>query len=48
MKKVPALLALCLASAVAAQPCPEKNVMYWQAFSPGGESDLSARTSKWC
>ena len=43
MKKVPALLAPCLASAVAAQPCPEKNVMYWQAFSPGGESDLSAR-----
>ncbi len=23
--------------------CPEKNVMYWQAFPPGGESDLSAR-----
>jgi tripartite-type tricarboxylate transporter receptor subunit TctC len=26
-----------------AQPCPDKNVMYWQAFTPGGESDLSAR-----
>ena len=26
-----------------AQPCPEKNLMYWQAFPPGGESDLSAR-----
>ena len=26
-----------------AQGCPEKNVMYWQAFPPGGESDLSAR-----
>jgi tripartite-type tricarboxylate transporter receptor subunit TctC len=26
-----------------AQTCPEKNVMYWQAFPPGGESDLSAR-----
>jgi tripartite-type tricarboxylate transporter receptor subunit TctC len=24
-------------------PCPEKNVLYWQAFPPGGESDLSAR-----
>jgi len=24
-------------------PCPDKNVMYWQAFPPGGESDLSAR-----
>jgi tripartite-type tricarboxylate transporter receptor subunit TctC len=22
---------------------PEKNVLYWQAFPPGGESDLSAR-----
>ena len=26
-----------------AQPCPEKSVLYWQAFAPGGESDLSAR-----
>lgn len=26
-----------------AQTCPDKNVMYWQAFPPGGESDLSAR-----
>ena len=36
---------LCLAAAPAAlaQPCPEKNVLYWQAFPPGGESDLSAR-----
>jgi tripartite-type tricarboxylate transporter receptor subunit TctC len=24
-------------------PCPDKNVLYWQAFPPGGESDLSAR-----
>jgi tripartite-type tricarboxylate transporter receptor subunit TctC len=24
-------------------PCPEKNVQYWQAFPPGGESDTSAR-----
>jgi tripartite-type tricarboxylate transporter receptor subunit TctC len=23
--------------------CPEKSLMYWQAFPPGGESDLSAR-----
>ena len=32
-------------SPAAAQPvpCPEKNLMYWQAFPPGGESDLSAR-----
>jgi tripartite-type tricarboxylate transporter receptor subunit TctC len=38
---------LCLAAvpAVMAQTvsCPEKNVSYWQAFPPGGESDLSAR-----
>ena len=26
-----------------AQSCPDKNLMYWQAFPPGGESDLSAR-----
>ena len=29
--------------AAQAQPCPDKNLMYWQAFPPGGESDLSAR-----
>jgi tripartite-type tricarboxylate transporter receptor subunit TctC len=29
--------------AAQAQPCPEKNLLYWQAFTPGGESDLSAR-----
>jgi tripartite-type tricarboxylate transporter receptor subunit TctC len=23
--------------------CPEKNILYWQAFPPGGESDISAR-----
>ena len=41
-----AALVLALACALApaqAQPCPEKNLMYWQAFPPGGESDLSAR-----
>jgi tripartite-type tricarboxylate transporter receptor subunit TctC len=31
------------AAAQAMPACPEKNVMYWQAFPPGGESDLSAR-----
>jgi tripartite-type tricarboxylate transporter receptor subunit TctC len=44
MKKL--LFALCLAllaPALMAQPCPEKNLLYWQAFPPGGESDLSAR-----
>lgn len=36
--------ALCGATFLAqAQPCPDKNLMYWQAFPPGGESDISAR-----
>jgi tripartite-type tricarboxylate transporter receptor subunit TctC len=43
MKRLPFLLCLAVASAVSAQPCPEKIVLYWQAFTPGGESDLSAR-----
>jgi tripartite-type tricarboxylate transporter receptor subunit TctC len=36
----------CLAAAspvMAQQLCPDRNVQYWQAFPPGGESDLSAR-----
>ena len=40
------LLAVCLAllaPLAAAQTCPDKNVLYWQAFPPGGESDISAR-----
>ncbi|TFZ07133.1 tripartite tricarboxylate transporter substrate binding protein [Ramlibacter henchirensis] len=37
-------LALAAPLALAQAPaCPDKNVMYWQAFPPGGESDLSAR-----
>ena len=41
--------ALCLAAAPLAMAqglpggCPEKNLLYWQAFPPGGESDVSAR-----
>src|SRR3982751_4976223 len=36
--------ALMLAAGSAAgQSCPEKNILYWQAFPAGGESDLSAR-----
>jgi tripartite-type tricarboxylate transporter receptor subunit TctC len=34
---------LAMAQGGGAVPCPDKNVMYWQAFPPGGESDLSAR-----
>ena len=38
------LLALAAPMASAQAPaCPDKNVQYWQAFPPGGESDLSAR-----
>jgi tripartite-type tricarboxylate transporter receptor subunit TctC len=38
------LATLALAAPFAfGQPCPEKNVQYWQAFPPGGESDLAAR-----
>jgi putative tricarboxylic transport membrane protein len=37
------LAALVIAMPAAAQRCPEKNVLYWQAFPAGGESDLSAR-----
>ncbi len=44
MKKLLAALGLLIAAPLAlAQACPEKNVQYWQAFPPGGESDLSAR-----
>lgn len=34
---------LAAAPAVMAQACPDRNLQYWQAFPPGGESDLSAR-----
>jgi tripartite-type tricarboxylate transporter receptor subunit TctC len=46
MKRILSTLALALLAPAAlaqAPACPEKNVMYWQAFPPGGESDLSAR-----
>ncbi|MDO8387319.1 MAG: tripartite tricarboxylate transporter substrate binding protein [Polaromonas sp.] len=44
MKKLISALSLALLAPVAlAQACPDKNVLYWQAFPPGGESDLSAR-----
>jgi tripartite-type tricarboxylate transporter receptor subunit TctC len=38
-----AVLAATTSPAALAQPCPDKNLMYWQAFPPGGESDISAR-----
>ena len=42
-KRISAVLFALVVPAALAQPCPEKNVLYWQAFPPGGESDLSAR-----
>ncbi len=47
MKTLISALSLALlapfATTAMAQACPDKNVLYWQAFPPGGESDLSAR-----
>src|SRR3954462_14656239 len=40
---IPALALALLAPLASAQGCPDRNVNYWQAFPPGGESDLSAR-----
>jgi tripartite-type tricarboxylate transporter receptor subunit TctC len=38
-----ALAAASLTGLAQAQACPDKNFLYYQAFPPGGESDLSAR-----
>ena len=48
MKKLLNFLLVALAATTAtcmaqAQACPDKNYLYYQAFPPGGESDLSAR-----
>ena len=43
MKMLVAALSLVVSSLAHAQACPEKNILYWQAFPAGGESDLSAR-----
>ena len=37
------LLAALAPAAALAQACPEKALLYWQAFPAGGESDISAR-----
>jgi tripartite-type tricarboxylate transporter receptor subunit TctC len=40
----PLFFALAASSAFAqSSVCPDKNLNYWQAFPPGGESDISAR-----
>ena len=46
MKRILSFAALVLAAPLGlaqAVQCPERNVTYWQAFPPGGESDSSAR-----
>jgi tripartite-type tricarboxylate transporter receptor subunit TctC len=45
MKQLLASALVCVSSVAFAQgvACPDKNILYWQAFPPGGESDLSAR-----
>ena len=44
MKRSLAALGLALLAPLAmAQACPDKNILYWQAFPAGGESDISAR-----
>ena len=43
MRALALLLATVAASAFGQAHCPDKNVLYWQAFPAGGESDLSAR-----
>jgi tripartite-type tricarboxylate transporter receptor subunit TctC len=43
MRTCIAIALLGAATSALAQPCPDKNVLYWQAFPAGGESDLSAR-----
>jgi tripartite-type tricarboxylate transporter receptor subunit TctC len=42
-KLLAAFCAAALSTLALAQACPDKNVQYWQAFPPGGESDISAR-----
>src|SRR5712692_1472158 len=37
------IIALLAAPLAQAQPCPDKNLFYWQAFPTGGESDIAAR-----
>ena len=39
----PFVAAVLLSTGISAQTCPEKNLLYWQAFPAGGESDISAR-----
>jgi tripartite-type tricarboxylate transporter receptor subunit TctC len=42
MKRLLAVACFAVTQMAFAQTCPEKNILYWQAFPPGGESDISA------
>ena len=42
MKRLLAVACFAVTQTALAQTCPEKNILYWQAFPPGGESDISA------
>ena len=43
MKRLLCALAALVPMIAGAQPCPDRNLLYWQAFPAGGESDISAR-----
>src|SRR4029450_3295151 len=43
VKHLSGVLSLCIAQAAFAQPCPEKNVLYWQAVPPCGGDTRCAR-----
>ncbi len=43
MRKLLLLLACLAAQSALGQACPDRNLLYWQAFPAGGESDIAAR-----
>ena len=43
LHKLAVFVAALAPALAAAQSCPDKSVLYWQAFPAGGESDISAR-----
>jgi tripartite-type tricarboxylate transporter receptor subunit TctC len=43
MKRMMITACLLTSLVASAQTCPEGNLNYWQAFPPGGESDIAAR-----
>lgn len=43
MKRMTITACLLTSLVASAQPCPDGTLNYWQAFPPGGESDIAAR-----